>query len=115
MTATAVANNTNVIECCGNPACRCVAVIAIVAAGHMRRRLTGCRRAIVTGSAGTDDLCMIDCRWWDPCNYAMAVFADIRGLDMSCSFAGRIGSVVTANAIARDIDMIEVRRNPTCG
>ena len=45
----------------------------------------------------------------------MTVFANVAGLNMSWPFTGRIGTVVTAHAVARDIYVIKIRGQPACG
>ena len=42
----------------------------------------------------------------------VAVFADIRCLRVSWIFADCIRTVMTAEAVARDIDVVEIRRQP---
>ena len=42
----------------------------------------------------------------------MAVFADVAGLNMRLGLAGCLGTVMAAEAIARDVDVIEVRGQP---
>lgn len=43
---------------------------------------------------------------------AMAVLADVAGLNVSVAFAGRRGAVVAAGAIAENTRMIEDRWQP---
>jgi len=46
----------------------------------------------------------------------MAIFADIRCLYVGRILARRIGPVVTAGTISRDVHMIKIRRQPAdCG
>lgn len=45
----------------------------------------------------------------------MAVFADIRCLHVRRILSRRIRAVMAANAIARNVDVIEIRRNPANG
>jgi len=42
----------------------------------------------------------------------VAVFADVAGLDVRRGLARCLGTVMAAEAIARDIDVIEVRGHP---
>jgi len=51
VTALAVAGNAGVVERCRGPRDRSVAVVAVIAAGDMRRVLAGCRYAVMTGAA----------------------------------------------------------------
>lgn len=45
-----------------------------------------------------------------PQRRAMAVFADIRRLNVCRAFAGRLGAVVTVDAVRGNVGVIEVRR-----
>ena len=49
---------------------------------------------------------------WREQNAVMAVLADIGGRDMRRRFANRLGAVVAADAIAGNIDVIEIGRDP---
>ena len=42
----------------------------------------------------------------------MAIFTNFRRLDMGRILAGRVGTIVAAGAIARDVHVIEIRRQP---
>lgn len=42
----------------------------------------------------------------------MAVLADVGRRDMRRVFAGRVGAIVAANAIARDVGVIKICREP---
>jgi hypothetical protein len=58
--ADAVSGNTHVIEICRQPAGGGVTVVAGVTAGDMRRMFSRGGDSVVTRSAGTKDLGMID-------------------------------------------------------
>lgn len=58
-----IADNTDMIKSRRHPASRCMAVVAIIAAGHVCGRLARRGVAIVTRPACTNDLRMIDHRW----------------------------------------------------
>ena len=110
VTARAIAGDADVIEIRRQPTGRRMAVIAIVAARDMCWMFTCRRRAVMARTASTDDLCVVDpnCR----CKYVgvMAVLANVGGLNMRQALAGGGAAVMTTNAVARDADMIEVRR-----
>ena len=54
--ADAIARDINVIEVRRDPRNRCMAVVAVVAAGDVRRVLARGRIAVVAGEAGPEDL-----------------------------------------------------------
>ena len=85
-------------------------VVAGVAAGKVRRVLAGCRDAVVTGATGAQYLGVIDSDYRRPQVRGVAVFADIRRLNVRRSFAGCLGAVMAADAVAGDVQMIEIRR-----
>lgn len=115
VTAAAITNDANVIEIGRHPAgCR-MAVVAVIAAGYVRGCLARRDRAVVAGSASTHHLCMIDGQHGCKCDHAMAVLANVGREDMRVVLAGRVGAVMAAHAVARDIDMVEVRRSPGHG
>ncbi len=87
-----------------------MAVITSIGTGDMRCVLAGRNRAIVAGTAGTDHLGVIDRGRWSPQYVAVAIFADVRGLDMRHMFAGGGGAVVAANTVAHDTGVIEAGR-----
>ena len=53
---------------------------------------------------------MIDGRNGNPGRRCVTVFADVRRQYMRWAFAGRFGTVMTADAVVRDVHMGEVRR-----
>lgn len=112
MTAAAIASDIRVIEVRRYPTCRSVTVVAIVARVQMCRVFPCCCDAVVAGAAGADDLGVVDRESGRPDIRVMAVLADIAGLDVSRALTGRLDAVVTAHAVARDIDMVEVGRRP---
>ncbi len=58
---------------------------------------------------------MIDAIGRRPHNVVVTVFAYIAGVDVCRVLAGCAGAVVATRAIAGNIDMIEIRRNPADG
>ncbi len=115
VTTHAVVHDIDMVEVRGHPGHGRMAVIAIVAAGNMRRVFANGRNAIVAGIAGASNLCVIDNVHGHPDVGRMAVFADIRGLYVGRVFARRVGAIMTAGAIASDVHMIEICRQPADG
>ena len=58
---------------------------------------------------------MIDASSRGPRRNGMAVFTDIGRQNVILVFAGRVRTVVTANAIAGDVRMIKIRWHPRHG
>lgn len=97
------------------PGISCVAAIAIVAAGYVRWVFSNRDRIVVTGVTGTQDLCVIHHQSRLPERCAVAIFTDIRRLDVVQILTGRIVAIVTATATANDIGMIENCWHPCIG
>jgi len=76
----------------------------------MCRVLTDSSDAIVAGTAGADYLRVIDGQHGREPVRRVAIFTDICRLNVSGILASRVRTVVTADAISSDIDVIEVRR-----
>jgi len=112
--ADTVTGNVDVIEICRQPAGCGVTVVAGVATGNVGGVLAGRRDAIVTGSAGTGHLGVVDGVHRRKSIGIVAVLADVGRCYVRCVLAGRIDAVVTARTIARDIDVVEVGRYPAC-
>lgn len=89
-------------------------VVAVVAACNVRRVFPGRRDAVVTGSAGSNYLRMIDGKHRQKGEGAVTVFADIACLNMGRALANSGGAVVTRYAVSCDTRMIESRRQPAC-
>ena len=113
--AHAVARNSNVIEIGRQPSGRRVTIVTIVAAGNVRRVLAGRGGAVVTRATGAEYLRVVDSNCWFPDSLAVAVLAYIGGLNMCGTLTRGINTVVTVDAIADDIEVIEVGRQPGDG
>ena len=87
-------------------------VIAIVATRNVRRILADCDHVIVTGAARTNYLRMVDRKYRREQIGVVAVFAHIARLNMCRILADGRGTVMAAKTVARDIDVIEIRRQP---
>ena len=85
-------------------------IITGFTACEMRRVLTDCGDAVVTGVAGAYDLCVINCEHWREDICVVAVFTDITGLNVRQVLAGRIYAIVAVDAISGDVQMIEIGR-----
>ena len=109
VTTDAVTSDVQVIEVRWQPANGAVTVIAGIAAGDMCWMLADRSDAIVAGAAGAYYLGVIDRQHGRKQIRRVAIFADIGRLNVGGVLADCIRAVVTADAIARDIDVIEVR------
>jgi len=107
-----VAADINVVEVRRQPAQRAVAIIAGVATGDMGRSFTSRNSAIVAGATGADHLRVVDGHDWYKDISRVAVFADVRRLNMGQSLTRRVGAVMATKAVAADVDVVEVRGNP---
>ena len=92
-----------------------MAIVAVVATVNVCGMLTGCRGAIVARVACAYDLGVINGIGWRPDIRRMTVLANVGGLYMRKSLAGRVGAVVTARTITGDIYMIKIGRQPGNG
>ena len=87
-------------------------IVAGSAAVDVGRVFSGCRQAVVAGTAGSQNLGVIDNDNRRPQACCMAVFADVRRTNVCQIFASRVRTVMAADTVAGDIDVIEVRRCP---
>ena len=115
VTTTAIAGNTRVIESRWNPTIGRMTIVTIIAARKVRWMLTCCDSAVMTRRAGANDLGMIDHHCWLKERCAMAIFADIAGQYVILILPCRVGAIVTTNAVARNVQVIERRWNPAIG
>ena len=76
-----------------------MAVVAIRAAGDVRRVLAGRGDAVMAGSASTDHLSVVDRDRGLKQRRAVTVFADVGRLNMRRALACGSSAVVTANAV----------------
>ena len=87
-------------------------VVAGIAAGDMRRVLADRNDAVMAGGTGSQYLRVINSHHGREQIGGMAVFADIRCLNVVRVLTDRLRAVVTTDTVARDIQVIEVRRQP---
>jgi len=112
VTAGAVARDVRVIEGCGYPAVGRVAVVTGVAAREVPGVFAGRHRAVMARRAGTEHLRVVDAVRGRPLHRVMAVLANVARRHVRRPLAGCVDAVVTAEAVARDIRMIEGGRYP---
>ncbi len=87
-------------------------VVTIIAAGDVRRVFAGRRDAVMTGAAGTQYLGVIHGSHRRPHIGVMAVFTNISRLYMCKILTGCCCAVMAADAVTRDIDVIENSWSP---
>ena len=115
MTANAVVGDASVIERRRNPRVRCMTIVAGITASKMRWVFAGGRRAVVAGETRTDDLSVIDGVRRCEGDSIMAVDAQVSRIDVRQVFTDGIGAIMAADAITRDVGMVEVGRSPRRG
>ena len=108
----AIVRDVGVIEVSGHPGNRRMTVIAIVATRDMRGMFTGSDDTVMAGETRADNLCVIDDVDRLPHNVVVAVLTDIGRIAMCRVLTGCIGAVVAAEAVVRDVRVIEVSRDP---
>ena len=113
MAVAAIARDGCVVEECGQPAGRGMAVVAGIAAGDMCRRLAGGNDAVVAGVATAEHLGVINSHHRRKYISCVAVLTDIRSLNVCRVLAGCVGTVMAAGAVSGDIHMIEICWQPT--
>jgi len=87
-----------------------VAIVTFACCDEVSRILAGRRIAVMAGTAGTENLCVINRCYGYPCNRRMAVLTNVGGQDMCRMLAGGIGAVMAADAVIGDVGVIEVGR-----
>jgi len=87
-----------------------VAIVAIGAARNVILVLAGRDDAVVAGATRTQNLRMVDGHYGLPQIRGVAVLADVSRQDVCLAFTSRLRAVVTAETVAGDVDVIEVRR-----
>lgn len=92
-----------------------MAIIAIRAAGDMRRMFASRRDAIMAGATSANDLCMVNGHDGHKCERAVTIFADIAGLYVCGVFAGSGSAIVATHTIVDDTNVVEGSRQPAAG
>ncbi len=104
--------DVRMIEARRHPCRRRVADVALGRGLQMTDELPGRRHAVVTTRAHTDDLRVIDLCGRRETRYVMAVLADVARCYVSGRLTDGIDTVMAADAIACDVVVIEVGRQP---
>ncbi len=74
--------------------------------------LPGRSSSVMAGSAGSEDMCVVDRSCRIKSEGAVAVFANIARLNMCRALARGSAAIVARNAIAVNTGVIKVRRQP---
>jgi len=90
-----------------------VAVLAGVTTSNMRRVLAGGSETVMAGVAGSNNLRVINGYHRREHIRRMAVFTEIRRLNVCRVLSGCVGTVMATNAITADVQVIEIRGQPT--
>jgi len=106
--AEAVVHDVDVVEVRRYPGDGGVTIIAIVTAGDVGRVFASRSNAVMAGAAGTNDLGVVNGKHGHPHIAAVAVFANVAGLNVRGVFAGCVGAVMAAEAVARNVHVIEI-------
>ena len=77
--------------------------------------LAGRRHAVMARAAGAQYLRVVDSKYRRPHIARVAVLTDVAGLNVCGALARGFSTVVAAEAIAGDVDVIEIRRQPGDG
>jgi len=107
--AETVARNVHVIEICGQPGDRAVAVVAVIATCYVSRVFASGGNAVMAGAACSQNLCVVDRNNGHEYNCAVAVFTDVRRQRVRWVFAGGVRTVMAVAAVTRDTGVIEIR------
>ena len=110
--ADAIARDIDVIEIRGEPGDGRMAVVTVVAARDMRRVLARGGVAIVAGSAGPEDLGMVDHVSRRKCHVVVAVLAYVARVDMRGVLTRGLHAIMTIDTVARDVGVIKIGWSP---
>lgn len=116
MAAKAIARYVDVVKVGRQPGGSGMTIITIIAAGNVRRILAGRRNSVMTGAARSQNLRMVDSKHWHPDVRGMAVLTHVARLHMGRVLTRCVDTVVAADTVTRDIDVIKIRGQPGgCG
>jgi len=108
----AISSDVQMIEIGRQPPRRGMAVVTGISAVQMVEIFSARGDAIVAGTAGADDLHVIDNVCGRECTGVVAVFANNGGLDVRRVLARRGCTIVTARTVVENVRMVEIRRQP---
>ena len=112
MTAKAITRYACMVEIGRQPGDRCMAVIAVIAARNMFRILSERDRAVMAGSASSNDLGVIDGHDRLKESNAVAILANVSRRNMILSFTRSTGSIVATSTIIRNACVVKRCRQP---
>ena len=112
VTTNAIARDIDVIEVGRDPRNRRMAVIAVFAARDVGRVLARGGVAIVAGSAGPEDLGMVDHVSRRKCHVVVAVLAYVARIDVRGVLTRGLHAIMTIDAVARDVGVIKIGWSP---
>ena len=115
VTADAIIRGVGMIIVRWCPGDGCMAIVTIVATDYVGRVFTGRGIAVMAGTTTAEDLYVIHGYGRHPDSSVVAVFADVRGLNMRHVLAGRRCAIVAIAATVRDVVVIEICRQPRDG
>ena len=92
-----------------------MANVALLCGHKVTRRGASGTGAIMAAVTGADHITVINPDHRNPRGVAMAILADIIGIDMAAIFARCHGAVVTTDAVGGVICVIEICRHPCSG
>lgn len=90
-------------------------IIAVVATRDVGWVLAGCCSAVMTRATCAGYLGMVDHVRRRPDVAVVAVFTNVGGLYVGQGFTGGLDTIVTAEAISDDADMVKIGRSPGDG
>ena len=112
MAARAVACYCTVIKLGITPRVGVMAVIASVAASNVGCGLAFCDRAVMTRATRAKHGVVVDPRHILECRGRVAIFADIRGVNVRGVLTGGVHTIVTRGTVARDGTVIKLSITP---
>ena len=92
-----------------------MATVALFDRRDVRRMLAGRGRPIMAGRTAAQDLQVIHGVGRCPDDIVVAVFTDVGGLNVGRALAGGLDAIVTIDAVAGNVGVIEVGRYPRRG
>lgn len=112
MAGNAITGNVRMVKVGWQPGDRRVAIVTVVAACNVCRVLASGEYAVVAGPASSKNLRMVYGERRRPQVCRMAVFANVCCLSVIGCLARRLYAVVAVHAVAGNVDVIEIGREP---
>ena len=108
----AIAGHVNVVKRCRSPGNGGVAIVTGIVTGNVSWMLAGRYSAVMTRATSPDHLCVVHGESRRENVGVVAVLTDIAGRDVGQALANRLNTIVTVYAVAGDVHMVEIRRQP---